>query len=41
MLEENKSLSLKLHKLIVILGKNLRAEMGYPAALQGCVKIFL
>ncbi len=34
MLEENKSLSLKLHKLIVILGKNLRAEMGYPAALQ-------
>ena len=37
MLEENKSLSLKLQKLIVILGKNLRAEMGLPSSLAECV----
>ena len=37
LLEENKSLSLKLQKLIVILGKNLRAEMGLPSSLAECV----
>jgi transposase len=36
-LEANKSLSLKLQKLAVILGKNLRAKLGMPADLKHCI----
>jgi len=35
--EPNKSLALKLQKLIVILGKSMRAEMGLPISLAECV----
>jgi hypothetical protein len=35
-LEENKSVALKLQKLIVILGKSTRAEMGLPVGLREC-----
>jgi hypothetical protein len=35
-LEENKSVALKLQKLIVILGKSMRAEMGLPVGLREC-----
>ena len=36
-LEANKSLSLKLQKLAVILGKKLRAKLGMAADLKGCI----
>jgi transposase len=35
--EPNKSLTIKLQKLIVILGKSMRAEMGLPISLAECV----
>jgi transposase len=38
MLEPNKSLSTKLQKLVVILGKNLRAQIGLPGSLGECVQ---
>jgi len=38
LLEEGKSLTLKLHKLVVALGKSLRAQIGLPATLVECVK---
>lgn len=37
MLEPNKSVDLKLQKLMVILGKSLRAEMGLPESLVECI----
>ena len=37
MLEHNKSMAIKLQKLIVILGKSLRAEMGLPDSLAECI----
>jgi len=36
-LEANPSLTLKLHKLAVALGKSLRPQMGLPATLKSCV----
>lgn len=38
LLEEGKSLTLKLHKLVVDLGKSLRAQIGLPATVVECVK---
>lgn len=37
-LEPNKSLTLKFHKLAVLLGKGLRTELGLPSALSTCVE---
>ena len=37
-LEPNKSLALKLRKMAVVLGQNLRTELGLPSALEQCVK---
>lgn len=36
-LEADKSLAIKLQKLIVVLGKKLRAEIGLPAKISDCV----
>lgn len=36
-LEANKSLRLKLQKLAVVLGKNLRAKLGMPTDLKHCI----
>ena len=36
-LEADKSLALKLQKLIVVLGRKLRAEIGLPANISDCV----
>lgn len=36
-LEADKSLALKQRQLLVILGKSLRAQMGLPATIPGCV----
>jgi hypothetical protein len=36
-IEEDRSLKRKLQKLIVVLGKNLRADMGLPANVNGCI----
>jgi transposase len=36
-LEANKSLALKFRKLVVVLGKSLRAEIGLPAKINECV----
>jgi transposase len=36
-LEADKSLSIKLQKLIVVLGRELRAEIGLPANISHCV----
>jgi len=38
LLEAHKSLTLKLHKLAVTLGKQMRAQLGLPTAVAGCVK---
>jgi transposase len=37
-LEADRSLALKLQKLAVVLGKALRVEIGFPAALKECVE---
>jgi transposase len=37
-LEPDRSLATKLQKLVVMLGKSLRAELGLPAKLDDCVK---
>jgi len=37
-LEADKSLTLKLHKLAVALGQKMRAKLGLPTALQNCVE---
>ena len=36
-LEADKSLGIKLHKLVVVLGRKLRAEIGLPANISHCV----
>jgi transposase len=36
-LEANQSLSLKLHKLAVVLGKNQRVQLGLPSDLKHCL----
>ena len=36
-IEEDRSLKRKLQKLIIVLGKNLRADMGLPANVNGCI----
>jgi len=36
-IEEDRSLKRKLQKLIVVLGKNLRADMGLPARINECI----
>ena len=36
-LEADKSLSIKLQKLIVVLGRKLRAEIGLPANISDCI----
>lgn len=38
LLEPNKSLAIKLQKLVVVLGKDLRAELGLPSKLAECIK---
>ncbi len=39
--ESGKNLALKLRKLTVILGKNLRTQPGLPGALDACLAHFL
>ena len=36
-LEADKSLTLKLHKLAVALGKSLRVQLGLPSNLKECI----
>ncbi|MFA7235194.1 MAG: hypothetical protein WC076_13905, partial [Terrimicrobiaceae bacterium] len=36
-LEADKSLAIKLQKLIVVLGRKLRAEIGLPANISDCI----